>query len=216
MNRRRSPRSPEETARRTENTRAKAAQLAAAGRPLAPSRKTSRASRAAKVAPAAERVLAAVGVFIVGVLVTIRRGLLGIELEPPPAQPKPRRVEAPSWLAVVRAMPCSVCGVGRSFRDSLLAVASLGWKGVAQSEPNHHPTRGSAGGGSDLETHPACRTCHRFITEGSAIWGRLPTTTKELDTLVADTLLAVVRAIRDGYLSPSVLIAAGVEAIVGD
>lgn len=220
MTSRRPPRPPAEEARRAENKRTKEAQLAAAGRPLAPSRKTARASRSVEVSPAAERTLAAAGVAIVGELVTVRRGLLGLELEPPPAQPKPRRVEAPAWLAVVRAMPCSVCGAGRPFRDSLLAVASVGWKGVAQSEPNHHPARGPAGGGSDLETHPLCRACHRAFTDHrpTADGPRrgMILTAVECEAAVGRTLLLIVRAVRDGYLSPAILIAAGVEAVIGD
>lgn len=206
MNCRRPPRTPAEVARRAENARHKAERD---GAPT--TRKTSRATKAPTVSPAAARILEVAGVLVVGKLVTVRPGLVRVEIPPPLALPRSRRVECPSWLEVVRAMPCSVCGMGRSFRDSLLAVASVGWKGVRQSEPNHHPARGPSGGGSDLETHPACRRCHRGLTDHPGV---ISIGTR--DRYVADTLLAIMRAIRDGYLHPSILIAAGTESIIGD
>lgn len=122
------------------------------------------------------------------------------------AQSKPLRVSAPSWLAVVRMMPCAICGKGRDFAEQLRI-------GVSQSEANHYPGRGRSGGGSDLETHPACGPspfgCHGRITDG-----KVPDATQA--AAVAAALHCGMQAVRLGLLPPAILLAVGVEAVLGN
>lgn len=121
-------------------------------------------------------------------------------------QAQPHRVVAPSYLAAVRMMPCSICGKGRPFYQQLQL-------GTPQSEANHHPGRGRSGGGSDLETHPVCVPspfgCHGQITEN-----KVPHQDATCSLAVALTLHQVVAAIREGRLQCGILLAMGVEAVL--
>lgn len=113
--------------------------------------------------------------------------------------PKVKRVTSPTWLAVVRLMPCAFCGhdPAWTFRLSLSVLRP-------QSECNHYPGRGRAGGGSDLEVHPACSACHRKITE------HLISDLEQADA-VARTQWQIVAAIGLGWLLPEFLVQVGAE-----
>jgi hypothetical protein len=168
-------------------------------------------ARRGKVPPAAVATLAAAGVDLgagapvgIGRLVAAHAGPsapLKVQLAlGGAAHPKPARVVAPSWLEVVRMLPCDRCSRGRPLYEQLQL-------GRAQSEANHHPRKGRAGGGSDLEAHPLCTDCHKVATAN-----QIPDAT--LDAWVARTLLTVVRAIREGRLDSGILLAAWVEAVI--
>jgi len=134
-------------------------------------------------------------------------------------QPKPCRMEAPTYLEVVRCMPCSVCGKGVPFYVALAAASeAMDLRAGAQSECNHHPGRGSSGGGSDFEVHPVCGPspfgCHGAITDEKPNEHGHRVTVEERTRYVADTLLAVMVAIRHGRLHPEILLAASVEAVM--
>lgn len=154
-------------------------------------------SRARTFAPG--DVLAVAG-RVLGEVVQVDKRMSRVRLVPGGARPKARAIRAPSWLEVVRMMPCAGCGAGRPFREQLGA-------GAAQSEAHHAPGRGRAAGGSDLETCPLCRACHEQATAHRI-------SERDQERLVAETLLRVVRAIREGRIAPGLLIAAGVEAVV--
>lgn len=138
----------------------------------------------------------------VGVLVKAHAGPRAptkLHLWDGPAQPKPLRVVAPTWLQLVRTMPCSAPGCSTP----------------APSEANHHPGRGASGGGSDLEVHPVCRECHAAITEHRPLRDGKVATHQLLDLLVQRTLLQGVRAVRSGRVQAGIMLAAGVEILIG-
>lgn len=119
-----------------------------------------------------------------------------------PALPKPHRVVSPTWLSLVRMMPCSLCGQGRRFYEQLQLD-------VSQSEANHYPSRGATAGGSDFETHPVCRACHQDITTHQVLDG-------DLAFAVGETIYNVLMAVRNGRLQVGVLLACALEAVLGD
>src|SRR5206468_1180538 len=97
----------------------------------------------------------------VGVIRTTGKGRTAevvVDLLAPLTGGKVRRLKSRTWRRLVRAMPCAICGKGFPFYQGLQLADG-------QSDPNHYPGRGRAGGGSDLETHPACRRCHDLITD---------------------------------------------------
>lgn len=169
-------RTPADIARRTARTAGRAAQDAMkAGTTYPPllADKPTRKPRAPLVSPATIAALAQQGVELdpdgrlyVGKLSRTSYGPLTVLDIIGQAQPRPVAVKSPPRLAIVRCMPCSVCGKGRSFYESLQRVADAGdWKAGAQSEANHHPAKGRGGGGSDYLVHPACTACHKLITD---------------------------------------------------
>lgn len=133
-----------------------------------------------------------------------------------PGFPRAAPIKSLTWLRLVRTMPCSL--------PDCPSRPGIAWKGtakpphlpwydalarnVAQCDPNHHPSKGASGGGSDLETHPACRPCHERIT-----LHQIPH--ELLGELVADTLLQVVKALRDGRLPREVLAQVAAEVLAG-
>jgi hypothetical protein len=129
-----------------------------------------------------------------------------------PGFPRAQRIAAPTYLKLVRMMPCSLpdCPSRSAYNRY---PPHRPWHeaiqlNTAQCDPNHHPSRGASGGGSDLETHPVCRPCHERVT--------LHKVPRELlDRLVADTLLQVVRALRAGRLPLELLAQVAAEALAG-
>ena len=123
------------------------------------------------------------------------------------AQGRPVGIEAPTWLDIVRMMPCAICGAGAPFERQLLL-------GKPQSEPNHWPPKGmGGGGGSDFETHPACRECHRAITDERPTEQGVRVTHDMLDLAVAQTMRRIFLAIRAGTLQIETLTSGAVEAL---
>lgn len=120
------------------------------------------------------------------------QSLVGLALD------KPRAIRSPTWLALVRAMPCSFCSAGRPF----LVQISMG---RAQSEAHHVPGRGR--GGSDLETCPACRACHERCT-------RHEISEAEQEVAVRRTGHAILAAIRRGEVPPGFLLAVAIEVVI--
>ena len=130
---------------------------------------------------------------------------------PVPAFPRAQRLTSPTYLQLVRTMPCSLPDCPS--RANAPAPPNRPWfqalqLGRAQCDPNHHPGRGASGGGSDLETHPVCRPCHERVT-----LHKIPRDL--LDRLVAETLLQVVQALRAGRLPREVLGQITAEALAG-
>ena len=198
-------RTPEETARRKARTAARAQQDALAGRVPVVGKKTTTAH-----AVLVEHGVAINAMNVVGVINRTSYGPMRVDQTIGPAQPKPVRIESPTWLALVRCLPCGCCARGRAFEESLRLAAEAGdWKAGAQSEANHHPAKGMGGGGSDFLTHPACTPCHRKITE------RHPDAqVMECGLAVAKAQAAIFLAIRSGALQIATLVACSVEAMV--
>ena len=109
--------------------------------------------------------------------------------------PKQNLLRSETYLELVRAMVCS--NDRRPHHGDLPWIGALR-EGLRQSDPHHHPARGSTGGGCDLLTTPLCRECHTLATDGQlrlnpAEW-------------VAFTLWHVITAIFEGKLSPAILV----------
>lgn len=117
-----------------------------------------------------------------------------------PLHPRLQRITSPTWLQLVRSLPCAICGRGVPF---LVALRS----GRAQSEANHYPGRGRSGGGSDLETHPACSPCHMEITDHRI-------SDERQAQAVAETYTRIMESIRLGQLERATLLAVAVEAVL--
>lgn len=96
------------------------------------------------------------------------------------------RLKSPAWLELVRALPCAVCGR------------------KPPSEAHHWPHRSA--GGSDLETIPLCRSCHRKATANAL--------SADQDLLVAATLHRLLRSVRTGTIDARVLLAMAVEVVL--
>ena len=198
-----------EERRRKLRREARKAQDALAGRAAA----VPLAGRAALPAGAAEA-LAALGAHVedgrvlLGPLQALRHGPVRVQAALGPAQAKLACVESPTWLALVRCMPCAICGRGISF-EGAVALAQLAgdWRAGAQSEANHHPGKGPSGGGSDFLTHPACSDCHFKITNHA-----LPNAAERCEQAVAQTHHAISLAIHAGKFQIAILVACAVEA----
>ncbi len=118
------------------------------------------------------------------------------------AFPKIECLKSPTWLRLVRMLPCAICGRWRDFYEQLQLDAP-------QSEANHYPGRGRAAGGSDLETHPACPACHLKITEN-----RLPDSDRLQTLAVQRTTHTIFTAIREGRVPADAMLAVALELIV--
>lgn len=223
-------RSKEEKRRRDENAAYKAAAAIKTGTTYPPLivAKKPRRPRAPLISAPTAAALAQQGVDLVGTnlfIGTLERtsyGPLRVVEALGQAHPKPQKIESPTRLAIVRLMPCSVCGKGRSFEESLRWVAESGdWKVGAQSEANHHPAKGRGGGGSDYLVHPVCTDCHRKITDNveamvkvEGLLQHLRVTGLVLHALVAETSRLIDLAIREGKLQTATLVACSVAAFV--
>jgi hypothetical protein len=131
------------------------------------------------------------------------------------AQPKARALRSPTWLHLVRLMPCLVPGCTakghRPIHEQFAHLATA----KPQSDPNHYPGKGRDGGGSDFETHPACRRCHTLITDRRLV---LPSRAETLEgmqhRLVAQTQGWILLGFHTGRLRPELLLACAVEAMI--
>lgn len=120
----------------------------------------------------------------------------------PPAFPKPRAIRSPMWLRIVRTFPCFMNP------DHGLPYARAAKEGLQQSDPHHYPTKGSSGGGSDLETMPVCRRCHELITDG-----KLDPAGSIQELGVVETQRAVFRMLRAGTLPLEALLVVAQEVM---
>ena len=100
--------------------------------------------------------------------------------------PRTRPIRTATWLELVRRLPCAFCGA------------------AAPSDPHHYPGKGATGGGSDLETCPACRTCHDQVHAGT-----IPATAQA--GAVQRTMRAILMGVRTGEVLTETLLAIALE-----